>query len=227
MPAKSSVGTSAVQLVATATPVTYHVVVRADPANSSTVYVGTSSGVTAGTADATDGTPLRPGEFCRLVGASVKDASSVWLVSPVTGQRVFYAVDSVDLGSAAAGSNAETTLLASAARTTTQVGANQTCLGGKGVRLVLNVTSASGSGGLVVRVNGVDPTSGVTYQLNASPTAVTAIGTTVYDLYPGIGAAAGGITQTTSQVLPRTFRVDVTVGDATSYTYSLSQVILL
>lgn len=118
-------------------------------------------------------------------------------------------------------SNASLTLFASAARTTLQQSADQSNPNARGVQIVLNVTAASGTGGLTVTVVGKDPVSGTYYALNASPTAVTATGTTVYELYPGDGAASGGVTQRTSGPLPRVWGIKVAVGDASSYTYSI------
>jgi hypothetical protein len=59
--------------------------------------------------------------------------------------------------------------------------------------------------------------------LNAAPAAIVATGVFAYDFYPGSnGVAHGGVQQSTDTVVPRTFAVLVTHGDATSYTYSVS-----
>ena len=89
-----------------------------------------------------------------------------------------------------------------------------------GVLVSLNVTAASGTGGLQVRINSVDVASGQVFALNAAPTAVTSTGLTVYSLYP-FGGVSGNITQSTSGYLPRKFSITVTHGDSSSYTYSL------
>ena len=109
---------------------------------------------------------------------------------------------------------------ASAARTTAQTGTtiNKDAYD-KGIIVYLNVTaSAAGTGGLSVKINGIDPVSGTAAQLNAAPTAVTATGIKTYIVYPG--TTTGG-TQATSAPLPDQFRIDVGVGDSTSYTYSV------
>lgn len=114
------------------------------------------------------------------------------------------------------------TFLASAARTVaTQSAAavNHNC---RGAHVTLSVTAASGTGGLQATLQGQDPISGNWYNLNALPTAVIATGLTVYEIYPGVGAASGGVTQRTSGAVPNAFRVNVAVGDATSYTYSVA-----
>lgn len=121
--------------------------------------------------------------------------------------------------------NNDLTLLASTARTTTTASADQTHYNGAGrVRVVLNVTAASGTGGLQVVLEGKDSISGNYYQLNATPTAVTAMGLTVYDINPGGGTAANGVTQVTQTFVPRTWRARVLHGDGSSYSYSLSAV---
>jgi hypothetical protein len=112
-------------------------------------------------------------------------------------------------------------LLASAARTAQTTSADQTNQNARGVQVVLNVTVASGTGGLQVKVQAKDSVSGQYYDLNADPTAVTTTGTYIYEVYPGVGAASGSVTQRTSSGLPQTWRVLVKVGDNSSYTYSI------
>ncbi len=122
------------------------------------------------------------------------------------------------------GAPMEFTLLVSAARTATTDSTDQNNGYARGVLVHLNVTAASGTGGLTVRVQAKDPVSGAYVSLNAAPAVVTAVGTFAYLLYPGAGA--GGLTQATSGGLPRTWRVQVTHGDASSYTYSVGAVLL-
>jgi hypothetical protein len=64
----------------------------------------------------------------------------------------------------------------------------------------------------------VDPVSGNTYNLNAAPTAITAIGQSIYEVYPG---TSGGNIQSTSAALPRQWQVLVVHGDSSIYTYSV------
>lgn len=125
-------------------------------------------------------------------------------------------------------SNGTVTALASAARTATAHSATIDNYNAKGAQAILDVTVAvAGTGGLQVQFEGKDPVSGKWYALNAAPTAVVATGTTVYELYPGIGSATGGVTQRTSGALPRQWRVTVTAGDSTSYTYSVGVNLIL
>lgn len=123
--------------------------------------------------------------------------------------------------------NIQGTILSSSARTATTVSATQTNYNHGGVLLTLNVTAASGTGGLVVRIYTIDPVSGAVISLNAAPTAVTATGITSYVLYPGALATGTTVTQTAAGVLPKTFYVQVTHGDSSSYTYSVGYQMIL
>ena len=96
--------------------------------------------------------------------------------------------------------------LASAARTATTTSTTLTNPGATGVQLHLNVTAASGTGGLQVQIMSVNPADQTSsLAITALPTAVTATGTTVLTLYPG--AATSG--------------TQATAGDSSSYTYSV------
>lgn len=116
-------------------------------------------------------------------------------------------------------------LLPSAARTTAYQSAILKAEREAGVMVFLDVTSASGSGGLALRINAHDQVSGNPVALNSAPTAVTAAGTYSYALYP-FGAISGNVTQATSAYLPELFSVSVAVGNSTSYTYSLGYCLL-
>lgn len=96
MPAKSSIGASAVQLISTATPFAVGLVVKAAAANTGKVYVAPSSAVTANSADATDGYELSAGETLFISPGEMKslslaaDASLVYVIGSTTGQKVFW-----------------------------------------------------------------------------------------------------------------------------------------
>lgn len=123
--------------------------------------------------------------------------------------------------------NTELTLLPPAARTVTTHSADFINYNGKGAQVILNITVASGTGGLQATLQGKDPISGTYYNLTALPTAVVATGIKVYELFPGASTAgAGDITVRTAGVLPRTFRINVTAGDTSSYTYSVGEVVI-
>ena len=117
-----------------------------------------------------------------------------------------------------------TTLLASAARTANTaaaVSAVQTGIGLiRSVLLVLNVTAASGTGGLQVSLQNGSPL----FNLTGGGTAVTATG--IYTYWYGAGAPiTAGSGFRNAQPVPLgggDFNAFVLVGDATTYTYSLS-----
>ncbi len=115
--------------------------------------------------------------------------------------------------------NQELTLLPSAVRSATIATPDQVNYNWRGVLVWLNITAASGTGGLTLRVQGKDPASGSYFSLHAAPAAVIATGMQVYALYPGV--TGGAVSQPTQIVLPRTWRVQVTHGDASSYSYSV------
>jgi hypothetical protein len=124
--------------------------------------------------------------------------------------------------------NQQGTLLASAARTADVVSPNQTNYNARGVLVSLNITAASGTGGLKVLIQNVEPVVGSGRTLNATPAPITATGTYYFILYPGAsGSGASGISQVTSYPLPRSWGVYVQHVDTSSYTYSLAYSLVL
>jgi hypothetical protein len=124
--------------------------------------------------------------------------------------------------------NTQGTLLASQARTIQTGSPIQTNYNAKGVILFLNVTVASGTGGLQPKVLIVDPVSGNAIQYYTDPGAITGTGLYAYVIYPGDNTPAYGTTkQHVQTALPRTWQVNVYVSDASSYTYSLGYALIL
>lgn len=120
-------------------------------------------------------------------------------------------------------------LLASAARTTAVTSASQTVrrnYASRGVLVTLDVTAASGTGGLTLSVNFVDPVTAKTVAIATASAAVTATGTKTYIVYPGAVVSGGSVTQAVQLPLPSHWNVSVAVGDASSYTYSVSACLL-
>ena len=121
--------------------------------------------------------------------------------------------------------NSQGTLLASGARTASILSPQQTNYNARGVIVYLDVTVASGTGGLQVQVQAVDPVTGNRFLLNSAPTAITATGRYAYELYPGSSAAGAAgnqfVNQRTAAALPRIWLASVTHSDTSSYTYSL------
>lgn len=119
-------------------------------------------------------------------------------------------------------SNIAQTIAVSAARTATLNTGDLNNLNGRTAMVVLDVTVASGTGGLQVVFQGKDSLTGNYYNLNATPTAVTATGTKAYVVGAAGGTVAGNVVQATINPIPRTWRVQVIHGDSSSYTYSMS-----
>ncbi len=121
--------------------------------------------------------------------------------------------------------NMQGTLLASAARTATTSSPQQINYNARGIMLFLNISAASGTGGLIVRLLGIDPISGNDAELNTDITAITATGLYLFELYPGSSSAgasgASKVNQRISASLPRTWYAKIVAGDSSSYTYSL------
>jgi hypothetical protein len=118
-------------------------------------------------------------------------------------------------------SNPILAVLPSAARTANTNSATFTQTGYKGIRVWLTVTVASGTGGLKVLLRQRNPIDGSTYEVNAGGALVTSAVTRMYDFYPSAGAAAGFVQESLGRALSQQFDIQVTHGDASSYTYSV------
>jgi hypothetical protein len=116
--------------------------------------------------------------------------------------------------------NLQGALLASAARTETQTGADQTNYNGRGIHVVLNVTAHSDTPSIVLKIEGKSA-SGIYYTL-LEGAAVTGEGTHVYKVMPWATPVAN---EAAADLLPRTWRVVVTHADADSITYSVDYAI--
>jgi len=84
---KSNIGTTAVRLTTTSNRSKRGVLVKAAADNTGTVYVGTSSSVTADSADSTDGFELSAGDS---VVVEIDDPSNVYMIASASGQKVFW-----------------------------------------------------------------------------------------------------------------------------------------
>lgn len=113
-------------------------------------------------------------------------------------------------------------ILTSAARTATIVSPNQVNRAAKGAIFYLNITVASGTGGLRLRIRTIDPESGTEALLNDNPAAVITTGIFGYSIWPSDIENRGFMTQNTNMLLPPTFGVEVRHLDASSYTYSVA-----
>jgi hypothetical protein len=86
--------------------------------------------------------------------------------------------------------------------------------------VVLNVTAASGTGGLTVHIQFLDPDTNLATDLFVAPRAVTAVGQYVYNF--GQTVASNGNTDVYGWLPSGKLQVQVIHGDASSYTYSLA-----
>lgn len=109
-----------------------------------------------------------------------------------------------------------TTIFPSAARTATATQAAQTNASWRGLHISVNVTAYT-SGTWTPRIQGQDPVSLTWYDiLVGSP--ISATGTTILKLYPGIVATANA---SASDVLPRTWRMVMTGASTPIATFSV------
>ena len=91
-----------------------------------------------------------------------------------------------------------------------------------GVLVVVDVTSITSTPSLTVKVQGVDPRTGKTWDIVTSA-AIVATGTTVLRVRPGITPVTN---VAVADVLPPVFRISCTHADADSITYSVSAYLL-
>lgn len=112
--------------------------------------------------------------------------------------------------------NTDLTILASAARTTTQTSADLVNYNSKGIKVVLDMTTV-GTGSVTLAINGKDSVSGKYYAILTGAAVITN-STNVYTVYPGITTA---LNAAVSDILPRTYQIVVTANNANSATYSV------
>jgi len=110
-------------------------------------------------------------------------------------------------------------LLASAARTTTQVSADIPTYNLKGITAIVDVTSA-GTGSITLTIDGKDA-NGIYYNILTGAAIITN-STNVYRLFRGATAA---LNATVNDILPATIRITITANNANTMTYSASYVL--
>ncbi len=123
--------------------------------------------------------------------------------------------------------NYEITPLQSATRTATTSSPTLVNRRHTGVLAILNVSAASGTGGLTTKIQGKDPVSGNWIDLLADGAAILAAGTYGFELNPSAGAASGGVRAAVARHLPQEWRVTVAHGDGSNYTYSVSATLMV
>jgi hypothetical protein len=111
--------------------------------------------------------------------------------------------------------NAE--IMASASRTATTSSSDIKNSGHIGGHIIIDVTVLTAGASIVPTIQGKDSVSGKYYTL-LTGVAITATGTTVYRIYPGIVAVTN---LAISDILPSEFRVVMTAADTKAVTYSI------
>lgn len=110
---------------------------------------------------------------------------------------------------------------ASAARTTAQTGTKRDGRFVRGLIIYLDITAAGAGGGLTVSVKGFSG-EGTAVSFFTAAAAAAAIGRFTYVLAPDdMATTNSGVTLAVKMPVPFEYRVDVAVGNADSYTYSV------
>jgi hypothetical protein len=117
--------------------------------------------------------------------------------------------------------NLNATLITANFVTTQQVSADQANVNGRGVIVVLNISTINvggmGNGSVTLTIQGKDSASGQYYTLLAGA-PVSTTGTFVYTIYPDIPPVPNVAAQSP---LPATWRVKVSPGNANSVSYTV------
>jgi hypothetical protein len=107
--------------------------------------------------------------------------------------------------------------------TSTQTGSDQTNYNGRGVKCVYDATTVTSSGSFTLEIDAKDEVSGKYYSL-LTGAAVSTVSTNVYTVYPGITVTAN---QSSSDVLPRIWRVKTTYNSGTNQTFTVGCSVIL
>ena len=114
--------------------------------------------------------------------------------------------------------NTNLVLLSSAARTAAITSADITNSEYRGCHVIIDVTVDPASASITPTIQGLDSVSGKYYTL-LTGSAISAVGTTILRVYPGLGASANAIA---NDILPNKFRISMAVADTDSITYSVA-----
>ena len=118
----------------------------------------------------------------------------------------------------------EVTVLSSALRSATTNSDELENDGYRGVRLIVDISAEDGAVTLTPKIQAIDHLSGNAVDLpGAAFTGLTATGTYMLTVYPGIAETAN---ETVDDILPKRWRVAATMSGSTSMTYSISATLL-
>lgn len=115
----------------------------------------------------------------------------------------------------------EIVLLASAERTQTATTSGQYNPDSRALHVILDVTDGDAGFSITLKIEGHDPASNGFYTL-LEGAAVTATGTTVYRIGPGLTAATNSVA---NDYVPQKWIVTVTPADDKAVTYSVGAVL--
>ena len=121
------------------------------------------------------------------------------------------------------GNNTNVVLLASDARTAATTSATRLNSDYRGCHIIIDVTEDPASASITPTIQGFDTVSGKYYTL-LTGLAITAVGTTILKIYPGLSASANVIA---NDILPSNFRISMAVAGGDSMTYSVSASLVL
>lgn len=96
----------------------------------------------------------------------------------------------------------------------------------RGIIFIMNVAALGAASTLTLKVKGIDPISGNTYDILVDGAAIAAAGTYAFVVAPSVGAPANGIRASVATELPQSFTVEVVHNNANACTYSISAVYL-
>lgn len=115
--------------------------------------------------------------------------------------------------------NTQGTLIASASRVAAVVSSDQINFNGDSLILFINITVASGVGGLSFFLGYIDPASGQRYEVNVLPNKIS---TGYFTVLVGPYVASAGVgTAAFNMKIPRMWYVRVAAADNSAYTYSV------
>ena len=119
--------------------------------------------------------------------------------------------------------NTNIVLLASAARTAATTSETRLNSDYRGCHIIIDVTADPATASITPTIQGFDTVSGKYYTLLVG-NAISAVGTTILRIYPGLSASANVIA---NDILPSKFRISMAVADTDSITYSVSASLVL
>lgn len=144
----------------------------------------------------------------------------IFVVSYTSGIILLNLRASVGLSIEGGRGNEEITVLSSAAQTAT-VSVDESNPDNKGIYLVVDVTVDPASASITPSILVTDPVSDKDVTIWTAATAITAVGTTSYLLYPGIVSSDFDGTEAVSLAIPKSWVFRMTHADSDSITYSV------